>query len=481
MSLRVYNTLARRKEEFIPGTPGLVSIYVCGVTPYDYAHLGNARPPVFWDMVRRYLRSLGYQVRLVTNFTDIDDKIIVRARERGQDPLALATEFSRIYLEDLGRLGVARADAYPRVTENIPEIIGLIEQLVARGHAYEIEGDVYFSISSYPAYGKLSRRTEEEMEAGARVEVDTRKKHPMDFALWKAAKQSEPAWDSPWGPGRPGWHIECSALSLKYLGPDFDMHGGSDDLIFPHHENEIAQSEAATGRPFVRYWLHTAFVTVDGNRMGKSMGNLRSIREMIEAFPPRVIRFWLLGTHYRQQISFSQESLESAARGLERLEQSRRVLSGILQHEPLPGATGPAAGSLTEAAAVCHDQFQTAMDDDFNTAVALAALHELIHEANRIAQNREFVPTAGNLHALSEVLDTLDKLSGILGIDYQNADTGVEEGIEHSIREREQARADKDWAKADRIRGELKAAGIVLEDSPQGVRWRRTGDGEKGR
>ncbi|MCL6614043.1 MAG: cysteine--tRNA ligase, partial [Firmicutes bacterium] len=330
MALKVYNTLSREKEEFVPREPGRVSIYVCGITPYDYAHVGNARPAVFWDVVRRYLRFRGYQVKLVTNFTDIDDKIIRRAAETGKEPLALAAEFSRIYLEDLASLGVEPADVYPRVSEHIPEIVALIERLLARGHGYRVEGDVYFSIASFPRYGRLSGRSEEEMLAGARVEVDPRKRHPMDFALWKEAKPGEPAWESPWGRGRPGWHIECSAMALKHLGPGFDMHGGSEDLVFPHHENEIAQAEGATGERFVRYWVHTAFVTVDGNRMGKSMGNLRAIREVTSLFPPKVVRFWLLGTHYRQQINFSQEGLESAAKGLERLEICRTALRDLL-------------------------------------------------------------------------------------------------------------------------------------------------------
>ncbi|MGE5549300.1 MAG: cysteine--tRNA ligase [Bacteroidota bacterium] len=473
MALRLYNTLTRQKEEFVPRDPGKAAIYVCGITPYDYAHLGNARPAVFWDVVRRYLAFLGLEVRLVTNFTDIDDKIIRRARETGRDPLALSAEFSRIYLEDLAALGVAPADVYPRVTEHLPEIIDLVRRLLERGHAYQVDGDVYFSIASYPAYGKLSGRSEEEMEAGARVEVDPRKRHPMDFALWKAAKPDEPAWDSPWGRGRPGWHIECSAMSLKYLGSGFDMHGGSEDLIFPHHENEAAQSEAATGQPFVRYWVHTAFVTVDGNRMGKSMGNLRPIREVAAAVRPKVIRFWLLGTHYRQQINYTQDSLESAAKGLERLETCRNVLWRLTACPPAPGPAAADAEYLREAAGDCRRHFRTAMDDDLNTAMALAALYDLVREANRVAQSKEFRPTAGNQAALKEVWQTLDDLGGVLGIWFGEEKAGDEAEIEALVEKRQEARAAKDWAAADRVRDDLKARGIILEDTPQGVRWRR--------
>ncbi len=473
MALRIHNTLTARKEEFRPRDAGRVGIYVCGVTPYDYAHVGNARPAVFWDVVRRYLRSLGYDVRLVTNFTDVDDKIIRRAEQTGREPLALAAEFARIYLEDLAMLGVAPADIYPRVTDHMPEIIELVRKLAASGHAYQAGGDVFFSIASFPGYGRLSGRSEEEMEAGARVEIDPRKRHPMDFALWKAAKPGEPAWDSPWGRGRPGWHIECSAMSLKYLGPGFDMHGGSEDLVFPHHENEIAQSEAATGQQFVRYWVHTAFVTVDGSRMGKSLGNLRSIREVAAAWPPKVIRFWLLGTHYRQQISFSREGLESAAKGLERLEIARAVLQDLTSR---PAAAGPAsadAAFLREAAADCRRHFRTAMDDDLNTALALAALYDLVRETNRVTQGREFKLTAGNQGILGEVLLALNELGGILGIWFAADVRGDEAEIEALVQQRQAARAAKDWAAADRVRDELKARGIVLEDTPQGVRWRR--------
>ncbi|MGE5598073.1 MAG: cysteine--tRNA ligase [Bacteroidota bacterium] len=473
MALRLYNTLTRRKEIFAPRDPGRVGIYVCGITPYDYAHLGNARPAVFWDVVRRYLRYRGYQVKLVANFTDIDDKIIKRAAETGREPLELSAEFSRIYLEDLASLGVAPADIHPRATEHIPEILDLIGRLMERGHAYRVDGDVYFSIASWPEYGKLSGRTEAEMEAGARVEIDPRKRHPMDFALWKAAKPGEPAWDSPWGKGRPGWHIECSAMSLKYLGPGFDMHGGSEDLVFPHHENEIAQSEAAFGGPFVRYWVHTAFVTVDGNRMGKSLGNLRSIREMARLVPAKAIRFWLLGTHYRQQINFSREGLEAAANGLERLETSRLILREAIARDPVPGPAAPAAETLREAAEAARSKFHEAMDDDLNTAQAVAALHDLVRVANRFAQDRDLAPTAGNIPALSAALQTLDELGDVLGIWFAAGEMGDEAEIERLVRQRQEARAARDWAAADRIRDELKARGVVLEDTPQGVRWRR--------
>ena len=309
MTIKVYNTLTKSKEEFVPREAGKVSIYACGVTPYDFAHIGNSRPAVFWDCVRRFLKYRNYQISYIQNFTDVDDKIINRAKQLEQQPLELTEKYARIYLEDLEQLGVMPADQYPKVSEHIPEIIEMIGVLVAKGFAYCLNGDVYYEVAKFKDYGKLSGRELEEMQAGARIEVNEAKRDPMDFALWKAAKPGEIAWDSPWGPGRPGWHIECSAMAIKYLGNGFDMHGGGEDLVFPHHENEIAQSEAYSGKDFARYWLHNAFVTVSGSRMGKSIGNFSTIRDVMGQFPPKVVRFWLLGTHYRNPIAFGPEEL----------------------------------------------------------------------------------------------------------------------------------------------------------------------------
>ncbi|HHW42757.1 MAG TPA: cysteine--tRNA ligase, partial [Desulfotomaculum sp.] len=310
----IYNTLTKKKELFVPRQAGRVDMYVCGPTTYNFIHLGNARPLVFFDTVRRYFQYRGYRVKYIQNFTDVDDKIINRAREEGVDALALSRKYINEYFKDADALNVRRADVHPQVTGHIPEIIDLIAALMEKGAAYEVDGDVYFAISAFPEYGKLSGRTLEEMQAGARVEVDPRKKHPMDFALWKAARAGEPSWDSPWGKGRPGWHIECSAMALKYLGYSFDIHGGGFDLVFPHHENEIAQAEAATGRPFVRYWMHNGFITVNQEKMSKSLGNFFLVREILNKFPPEVVRFFLLSTHYRSPLDFDDEKMAAAGR-----------------------------------------------------------------------------------------------------------------------------------------------------------------------
>lgn len=326
----IYNTLTRRKEEFKPRDTGKVSIYVCGPTTYNYIHLGNARPLVFFDTVRRYFAYKGFQVQYIQNFTDIDDKIINRANEEGEDVLALAARFVNEYYKDADALNVKRADVHPKVSEHLDDIIEMIKTLVEKGFAYVIEGNVYYNVGKFAGYGKLSGRTLEDMQAGARVEVDHRKINPMDFALWKAAKPGEPAWDSPWGKGRPGWHIECSAMSLKYLGPEFDIHGGGYDLVFPHHENEIAQSEAATGKPFARYWMHNGFITVKEEKMSKSLGNFFLVREVLDKFPPELVRFYLLSTHYRSPLDFDHEKLEAGNRGLERIKTSIRLLNEAL-------------------------------------------------------------------------------------------------------------------------------------------------------
>lgn len=476
MGIRLYNTLTRRKEAFVPREPGKVKIYVCGVTPYNFAHIGNARPPVVWDCFRRFLEYQGYEVTLIQNFTDVDDKIIQRGKELKKDPLALSEEFSKIYLEDLRSLGVLPAEHYPKVSRHIPEILQMVQTLVNKGHAYAVDGDVYFSIESFPDYGKLSGRSVEEMQAGARVDVDDRKRHPMDFALWKAAKPGEPSWESPWGPGRPGWHIECSAMSLQYLGDSFDLHGGGTDLVFPHHENEIAQSEAYTGcTPFVRYWLHSAFITMGGDKMSKSLGNVVTIRELIERYPAKVVRFWLIGTQYRNPISFGEEELNAAAKGLERLETARTNLRYILGISPVDG-DDPKAREIANLGVDTRQRFIEAMEDDFNTALALGALYELVRETNRWALDREFRPTVPGQRAIESVLQILEELGNVLGIWFDaKADDGLSNAeIEKMIEERQDARKSKNWRRADEIRDQLKEAGVILEDTPQGIRWKRS-------
>ncbi|HEY8462980.1 MAG TPA: cysteine--tRNA ligase [Bacillota bacterium] len=479
MSIRVFNTRSKTKEEFIPREPGKVSIYVCGVTPYNFAHIGNSRPAVFWDCVRRFLKFQGYQVTYIQNFTDVDDKIINRARQLGKEPLALADEYARIYLEDLAKLNVLPADDYPKVSEHISEIIALVQVLMEKGYAYRLDGDIYFEVKQFSEYGKLSGRNLEEMQAGARVEVNQAKRDPMDFALWKAAKPGEIAWESPWGPGRPGWHIECSAMSLKYLGSGFDFHGGGEDLIFPHHENEIAQSEAYLGQEFVRYWLHNAFVTVSGQRMGKSMGNFVTIRDAINEFSPQVVRFWLVGTHYRNPISYGPDELKAASRGLERLETARFNWQHLLRLEPVTAVSDSSEIALFRARIEqTRKDFITGMEDDFNTPQALASLYELVREINRWTQQPQFQLTTASREVIAAALRMLNLLGGeVLGL----FDAAVApdlpaikpEEIETLIARRSQAKQEKNWALADQIRDDLKAKGIILEDTPQGVRWRR--------
>ena len=476
MTIRVFNSLSGTKEEFVPREAGKASIYTCGVTPYDFAHIGNSRPAVFWDCVRRFLKYRGYRVNYIQNFTDVDDKIINRSKQLEKGPLELAEEYAQIYLEDLAKLGIEPADNYPKVSEHIPEIIEMVRTLVEKGFAYQLNGDVYFEVAKFKDYGKLSGRDLEEMQAGARVEVNEAKRDPMDFALWKAAKPGEIAWDSPWGPGRPGWHIECSAMSLKYLGAGFDFHGGGEDLVFPHHENEIAQSEAYLGQPFVRYWLHNAFVTVGGSRMGKSVGNFSTIRDVIDRFPPKVVRFWLVGTHYRNPISFGEEELQTAAKGLERLETARFNWEHLLRQDAAPGEAGAAAAAVRQQMAATRTDFIAGMEDDFNTPQALASLYDLVREVNRWTQSQGFELTVGARELLQEALDTLVELGGeVLGL-FQAEGTPAAKvdatEVEALIERRIQAKKAKNWALADQIRDEIKQKGVILEDTPQGARWR---------
>jgi cysteinyl-tRNA synthetase len=478
MSIKIFNTLSKSKEEFVPREPGKVGIYVCGITPYNFAHIGNSRPAVFWDCVRRFLKWQGYQVNFIQNFTDVDDKIINRAQQLGKAPLALAEEYAQIYLEDLGKLNVLPAERYPKVSEHIPEIITMVQGLVAKGFAYELDGDVYFEVSKFEPYGKLSGRNLEAMQAGARVEVNTAKRDPMDFALWKAAKPGEISWESPWGPGRPGWHIECSVMSLKYLGCGFDMHGGGEDLVFPHHENEIAQSEAYTGQKLARYWLHNAFVTVRGERMGKSMGNFSTIRDVITQFPPKVVRFWLLGTHYRNPIGFGPEELQAAAHGLERLETAGFNWEHLLKQEPAVHQESDVTGLtvIKERIVQTKVDFVAGMEDDFNTPLALSSLYELVREVNRWTQERQFNLTSATKETLAEAVATLKLLGGeVLGLFGEAKTVSVTidaAAIEALIAQRNQAKSEKNWVLADQIRDELKHRGVTLEDTPQGVRWR---------
>lgn len=467
MAIRVYNTLTKRKEEFVPREPGKVSMYVCGPTTYNYIHLGNARPIVVFDTIRRYFQYRGYQVTYVQNFTDVDDKIINRSHEEGISAAAVAEKYIAAYFEDTEALNVLKADIHPKVTEHIQDIIDFVQKLIDNGHAYEASGDVYYDVRSFTDYGKLSGRDLDDLKAGARVEVGEVKRNPLDFALWKAAKPGEPAWDSPWGPGRPGWHIECSAMSCKYLGETFDIHGGGADLIFPHHENEVAQSEGASGKPFVNYWLHNGFITVNSEKMSKSLGNFFLLRDILAKFPGEVVRFYLINTHYRSPIDFDDEKLRVAAKSLERIRNSIAMLQEALARGG--GQDEAATATLTQAVAKVKEEFVNAMDDDFNTALAIAAIFDFCHEVNSCLQGASLAA----LQAAAEAFNGFDSVLGML-IPSKAQDDGLSEELMNLIiKLRQNARAAKDWATADAIRDELKEIGIILEDIPQGVRWKR--------
>lgn len=483
--LRVYNTLTKNKEEFIPRKENEVTMYVCGPTTYNFIHLGNARPMVVFDTVRRYLDYSGYKVTLVQNFTDVDDKIIKRSHEEGMDPGKLAERYINEYFQDAHSLNIADADVHPRVTMHMGDIVEMVDTLIKRGHAYESSGTVYFDVRSFGDYGKLSGRSLEDMKAGARVEVDANKKDPLDFVLWKPAKEGEPGWDSPWGLGRPGWHIECSAMSMKYLGSNIDIHGGGFDLIFPHHENEIAQAEAFCGEHFVRYWMHNGFITVNEEKMSKSLGNFFLVREILEKFPADVVRFYLLSTHYRSPLDFDDEKLKAIAKGLERIKSTvsalEEALARIGQTTPENGKTtgGDAENRLTEAVETVYKEFKSAMDDDFNTALAIAALFDFCRPVNSYL-NACGSGNLPDLKLLNRAREVFSVLAGdVLGILFE-AGVGQDEGEDMEMVEqlmkllldmREEARGKKDWATADLIRNRLAEMGIEIKDTPQGPKW----------
>lgn len=480
--LKVYNTYSGKKEDFEPIHEGKVGMYVCGPTTYNYIHLGNARPIVVFDTVRRYLEYLGYDVMYIQNFTDVDDKIIKKAQEEKEAPLELAARYIREYYADADKLNVKRATVHPKVSEHMNEIIGFVQGLVDKGYAYSIEGDVYFGVRRFDNYGRLSKRTLEDLQAGARVEVDTRKEHPGDFALWKRVKPGEPAWESPWGLGRPGWHIECSAMSHKYLGPTFDIHAGGYDLVFPHHENEIAQSEAFYGSPMAKYWIHNGFITVNEEKMSKSLGNFFLLRDILKKFPGEVIRFYLLSTHYRSPLDFDDKKLGDAQKGLERLQNAYRLwkeamvkLELLLNNQSDNSLSEGVDTSFGEEIRKLHQRFLDAMDDDFNTALAIAVLFDFArtintHLAKGISgkDQGDAVERAGSIFRV---------LASILGINLEKESEQGSSDLLNEIMEllldiRSEARLKKDFVTADTIRDRLKELGIILEDTPQGVRWR---------
>jgi cysteinyl-tRNA synthetase len=483
ITMRLYNTMTGKKEVFEPIEPGKVGMYACGVTVYDNCHIGHARSAVVFDMIRQYLRYKGFDVRFIKNFTDVDDKIINRANERQVAWDALARQYTEKYQQDMDRLNVEPADVEPLATEHIREIIDIVKGLIEKGNAYELDGDVYFEVESFGDYGKLSGRRLEDMQAGARVAVDERKKSPADFALWKQSKEGEPSWESPWGPGRPGWHIECSAMSLKHLGESFDIHGGGADLTFPHHENELAQSEAYTGKEFVRYWVHNGFITVDKEKMSKSLGNFFTIEEILDKFDPEVVRLFLLHTHYRSPIEFSDEQLRETESSLDRAYLTIARAGDFIALSPGKKDKSPGGDEMEAFTAAFNGRFEEAMDDDFNTALAIGHMYEMVREMNRFLDGKPSGQRAQTL--VKDALDALKSTSHVLrvfertplewyrAIMKYHVEGIAESDVESMIAERTEARANKDWARSDAIRDELAEKGIVIEDKPGGITtWR---------
>ncbi|MBW2473485.1 MAG: cysteine--tRNA ligase [Deltaproteobacteria bacterium] len=479
MSLRVYNTLSGKKEDFQPLVPGKVGMYVCGVTVYDYCHIGHARANIVFDIVYRYLQYSNYDVTYVRNYTDVDDKIINRANQQGISSKQLAEEFIQAFDEDMEALGLRKPTHEPKATDYIDRIIVLAKQLIEKGMAYESAGDVYYSVEKFPTYLKLSKRNMEEMQAGARIAPGEQKRNPMDFALWKAAKPGEPSWESPWGPGRPGWHIECSAMSSALLGETFDIHGGGRDLIFPHHENEIAQSEGVSGKPFVKYWLHNGFVNINQEKMSKSLGNFFTIRDILKSYNPEVVRFFILTAHYRSPVDFSDQNLKEAQAGLSRFYEALQLAA-----EAVEGV--PESDVAAQEGAELEAQFRAAMDDDFNTAQAIGHLFEGVRTINRLVAEKKFRKKADKVASVRALRKKIAELGDVLGL-FVSDPAGwlkqqnlkglqalglTEADLDAAIQERLEARGNKDFSRADQIRDELVQKGIELLDSPAGTTWK---------
>ncbi len=462
--MKIFNTLTRVKQDFVPIEPGKVKIYACGPTVYNYIHIGNARPLCVFDVLRRYLEYRGYEVTFVQNFTDIDDKIIKRANEEGTDYKTVSEKYIEEFWKDAKGLNFRPATIHPKATENIEKIIEIVQGLIDNGHAYEVDGDVYFSPKSFPEYGKLSHQPLEDLEAGARIMVGDIKRDPMDFALWKSAKPGEPAWDSPWGKGRPGWHIECSAMNIRYLGESIDIHCGGLDLIFPHHENEIAQSECFTGKPFARYWMHNGYINVDNVKMSKSLGNFFTVREVAEKFGYEPIRYLLISSSYRSPINYSIDIIEQCKAALARLYNCRDSIDFELKTAP-EGGLDPAIKEKLDSRV---EQFNTALDDDLNTADGIAAVFDLVKDINTLVLGKGSAKE--NLEYAAKIFDML---TDVLGLVYNRKQEQSDDEIDALIEARTNARKEKNWAEADRIRDELKAMGIIIEDTPQGVKWHR--------
>lgn len=461
--MKIFNTMSRRKEEFIPVDPNEVKIYACGPTVYNFIHIGNARPLCVFDVLRRYLEYRGYNVKFVQNFTDVDDKIIKRANEENSTFEEISEKYIKEFWTDAHGLNFKDATVHPKATENIDEIIDIIKTLEEKGYAYAVDGDVYYRTLKFKDYGKLSHQPIDDLQSGARIAVGDKKEDPLDFALWKAAKEGEPYWDSPWGKGRPGWHIECSAMNKRYLGNTIDIHCGGQDLIFPHHENEIAQSEAANGCMFSKYWMHNGYINVDNVKMSKSLGNFKTVREIADVYGYEVIRYFLISSHYRSPINYNLEIIEQCKSALERLYNCRESLDFSIKNAKTDIADDNEILALIDSR---KEQFINSMDDDLNTADGIAAVFDLVSDINTKIINKEV-----SKNVCQKAADMFDELTGVLGLVYNRKSNDINDDIEKLIEERQQARANKDWATADRIRDELKAQGITLKDTPQGVTW----------
>ncbi|WP_110925984.1 cysteine--tRNA ligase [Bacillus massiliglaciei] len=464
MAIKIFNSLTRQKETFVPLEEGKVKMYVCGPTVYNYIHIGNARPAIVFDTVRKYLQYREYDVQFVSNFTDVDDKLIRAAKELGEDVPTISQRFIKAYFEDVQALGCHRADEHPTVMENMDSIIDFIAALVEKGYAYESDGDVYYRTRKFEGYGKLSHQSIDELRVGARIDVGEKKADALDFALWKTAKEGEISWDSPWGKGRPGWHIECSAMAKKYLGDTIDIHAGGQDLTFPHHENEIAQSEALTGKPFANYWMHNGYINIDNEKMSKSLNNFVLVHDIIQQYDPQVLRFFLLSVHYRHPINYSEEILANATASLERLKTSYQNLKHRL--EASAGLTDSNELWLGKISGL-HDQFIREMDDDFNTANAISVLFDLSKEANYYLMEKNT-----DQSVIQAFMNEFEQLFAVLGLSLETEEL-LDEDIERMIEERIQARKDRNFQLADEIRDTLKERNIILEDTPQGTRWKR--------
>ncbi len=484
MPVKIYNTLTRKKELFTPITPDHIKLYVCGITSYDYCHIGHARSALAFDMIVRYFRHCGNEVTYIRNFTDIDDKIIARAAEQNTTTEELANRFIDEFYVDMDKLGVDRPTMEPKATEHIQEMVDLIGELIDKDIAYPSGGDVYYKVNSFKNYGKLSGRNLEDMQAGARVSVNENKTNPMDFVLWKASKPGEPSWESPWGAGRPGWHIECSAMSRKYLGSTFDIHGGGQDLIFPHHENELAQSEGANEKPFVNMWIHHGFVTIRDEKMSKSLGNFLTIRDILDHYHPEVLRFFIFSTQYRNPLDFSESAMQDAMAGLDRLYECIAATQALANKHSDTVDIIATAKDIQKIESL-EERFKKAMDNDFNTALAQAGLFETVKVMNKIMRQLPETPATKDFTLIKNGTETIIRLAGIMGILQEDAanylatkkakmlaKTGIsEEEISSYIEERNQARTDKNWARSDEIRDELLEKGIELKDGPEGTGW----------